>query len=144
MLRKGLFVYFIVVMFAVMDSWAEPASDGSLKQIMQQLGQDYSRLNQAILVENFDAAANFAHAIAYHEKPSLGQRMKILRELGSEMPEFKSADDKVHELAIKIEEAAKAKDVPLLIQHQSQMLSACMGCHTSYRSKIVDLLGRND
>jgi len=73
---------------------SEPASDGSLKQIMQQLSKDYSDLNHAILIEDFDGAASAAHAIAYHDKPSLGQRMKVLSELGSEMSEFKKADDK--------------------------------------------------
>jgi len=141
MLRKIILACLATVMLSAVNSWAaEPASDGTLKKIMQQLGHDYSSLNHAILVENFDAAANSAHSIAYHEKPSLGQRMKILSKLGSEMSAFKNADEKVHGLAIKIEEAAKAKDMPLLIQHQSQMLSACMGCHTIYRSKIVNLL----
>jgi len=120
---------------------SEPASDGSLKQIMQQLSKDYSDLNHAILIEDFDGAASAAHAIAYHDKPSLGQRMKVLSELGSEMSEFKKADDKVHNLAIKIEKAAQTKDMPLLLMHQTQMISACMFCHTSYRSRVVNLLG---
>jgi mono/diheme cytochrome c family protein/cytochrome c556 len=113
---------------------------GTLKQIMQQLGHDYARLGHAILLENFDAAAEAAHAIAYHDKPSIGQRMKIMASLGTEMPKFKEADGKVHALAIKIEEAAKARDMPLLIQRQSQMLSACMACHETYRGRVVDLL----
>jgi len=111
--------------------------DGSLKQVMQQLGRDYSSLDRAILWENFEAAAEAANAIAYHDKPSMWQRMKIMGTLGTEMPDFKKEDDKVHALAIKIEEAAKAKDMPLLIQRQSQMLSACMGCHTTYRSRVI-------
>lgn len=112
----------------------------SLKQVMQKLGRDYSSLDHAILMENFDGAAQAAHAIAYHDKPSMGQRMKIMGELGLEMLQFKKADSKVHDLAIRIEAAAKAKDMPLLIQHQSQMLSACMACHSTYRNRVVDLL----
>jgi mono/diheme cytochrome c family protein/cytochrome c556 len=111
-----------------------------LKQIMQKLGSDYSRLNHAILLEDFDGAAQAAHAIAYHDKPPMSQRMKILGSLGTDMPKFKQADGKVHALAIKIEEAAKAGDMPLLMQRQSQMLSACMACHSTYRSRVVDLL----
>ena len=118
----------------------KPVSDGSLKRVMQQLGRDYSNLERAILWENFEAAAKAAHAIAYHDKPSMGQRMKIMGTLGSEMPEFKNADGKVHKLAVNIEEAARAKDMPLLIQHQSQMLSACMACHTTYRSRVIKAL----
>jgi len=115
-------------------------SDGSLKQIMQQLGRDYDTLNQAILREDFAGAETAAHAIGFHDKPSVKQRMKLAGELGSEMKNFKKADGVVHGLAIKLEAAAKAKDMPLLIQHQSQMLSACMACHTSYRSRVVNLL----
>lgn len=114
------------------------AGESSLKQVMQQLGSDYSDLDQAIFLEDFDAAAESAHAIAFHDKFSMEQRMKILSTLGTEMPNFKKADGKVHALAIKIEEAARAKDMGLLIQRQSQMLSACMACHTSYRSRVMD------
>ncbi|GAV21213.1 hypothetical protein MMIC_P2193 [Mariprofundus micogutta] len=126
-----------VAMLLTGTAWA---GDGSLKQIMQQLGKDYSSLNHAILLKDFAGAAHFAHAIADHDKPSMGQRLKIMGELGTEMSAFKKADGRVHELAIKIEEAARAKDMPLLIQSQSQMLTACMACHTSYRSRIVNLL----
>ncbi len=126
-----------VVMLLAGTTWA---GDGSLKQIMQQLGKDYSSLNHAILLKDFDGAAQFAHAIANHDKPSMGQRLKLMGELGAEMSDFKKADGRVHDLAIKIEEAAKAKDMTLLIQRQSQLLSACMTCHASYRSRVVNLL----
>jgi len=119
---------------------ATSAAAGSLKQVMQQLGQDYAKLDHAVLIEDFDTAANAAHAIGFHDKPSLGQRMKIMASLRTEMSDFKKADAKVHALSIEIEQAAKAKDMPLLIKRQSQMLSACMACHTSYRSKIVNIL----
>jgi len=115
-------------------------TDGSFKQIMQQLSRDFSSLNHAILLEDFDGAARAAHAIAYHDKPSMAQRKKLMGSLGAEMKAFKRADGVVHGLAVKIEAAAKANDMPLLIQHQSQMLSACMACHTSYRSRVVNLL----
>lgn len=116
------------------------ASDGSLKQIMQQLGRDFDSLNQAILREDFAGAETAAHAIGFHDKPSMVQRMKLMSSLGTEMKSFKKADGVVHGLAIKLEAAAKARDMPLLIKHQSQMLSACMACHTSYRSRVVNLL----
>lgn len=142
MLRKVIQITLTAVMLIASNIVAaEPSEDGSLKQIMQQLGNDYSSLNHAILIEDFDGAASAAHAIASHDKPSLGQRMKVLSRLGSEMSAFKEADDKVHNLAITIEKAAKAKDMSLLIQQQSQMLAACMSCHTSYRSRVVNLLG---
>jgi len=116
------------------------AGDGTLKQAMQQLGADFAALNQAILVEDFEAAASAAHAIAFHEKPSMGQRMKIVAALGTEMPAFKKADGKVHDLATRMEKAAQGKQMDQLIQQQSEMLGACMACHTSYRKKIVQQL----
>jgi cytochrome c556 len=116
------------------------AGDGTLKQAMQQLGMDFSALNHAILVEDFEGAATAAHAIAFHEKPSISQRMKIVKALGTEMPAFKKADGKVHDLAIEMEKAAQGGDMGLLIQHQSEMLGACMGCHTSYRAKVLQIM----
>jgi len=119
---------------------APTASDGSLKQIMQQLGRDFDSLNQAILREDFAGAATAAHAIGFHDTPSMGQRMKLMTSLGTDMAKFKKADGKVHDLAITTEKAAKANDMPLLIKSQSELLSACMACHTSYRSRVVNLL----
>jgi len=116
------------------------AADGTLKQVMQQLGENYGSLDRATLLEDFGTAEKAAHAIAFHDKPSMGQRLKIMASLRMEMSDFKKADEKVHDLAIEIEQAAKAKDMPLLIKRQSQMLSACMACHTAYRSRVIDIL----
>ena len=68
------------------------------------------------------------------------QKMKIIAGLRSNVSGFKQADGKVHTLAVEIERAAKAKDMPLLIKHQSTLLSACMACHTSYRKQVINLL----
>ena len=119
---------------------AAPAEAGTLKSVMQQLGRDYAALDHAVLVGDFAAAAVAAEHIANHEKPSMFQRMKIMAVLRTEMSAFKQADDKVHQLAMAIKQAAEKKDMSLLIQRQSGMLSACMACHTAYRSKIKDIL----
>jgi len=122
------------------EAMVAPKEGESLRVIMQQLGVDYAVLNDAILSEDFAGTATAAHAIAFHDTPSLGTKMKLMASLRSEMSDFKSADDKVHNLALDIEKAAKAKDMKTLIAKQSQMLSACMACHTSYRSRIMDIL----
>lgn len=116
------------------------AEEVTLKSVMQQLGKDYAGLNQSILMEDFEASAQAAHRIAHHDKPSLLQRMKIMTGLRSDMPGFKKVDTKVHQLALDIERAALAKDMPLLIQHQSNMLSACMACHTTYKARVIDIM----
>ncbi len=116
------------------------AEEGSLKAIMQQLGMDYAAVDEAILKEDLDAVAVAAHAIAFHDTPSLATKMKLMANLRSEMKGFKAMDDKVHHLALDIEKAAKANDMKTVIAKQSQMLSACMACHTSYRSRIIDIL----
>jgi len=115
------------------------AEPGTLKAVMQQLGRDYAALNQAILLEDFVAAENAAEHIANHEKPSMFQRMKIMGGLRSHMSDFKKADGKVHALAVAIEDAAKSKDLPLLIKRQSGMLSACMRCHSVYRKQVIEI-----
>ncbi len=116
------------------------AAAGSLKAIMQQLGVDYTALESAILLQDFDAAGKAAHAMAFHDTPSLGTKMKLMANLRTDMSKFKEADDKVHTLAVETEAAAKAKNMKVLIAKQSQMLSACMACHTSYRSRIIEIL----
>ncbi|MDQ6952987.1 MAG: cytochrome c [Mariprofundaceae bacterium] len=117
-----------------------PAEEGTLKSVMQHLGQDYAALNQAILVEDFEQAAQSAHKIAYHDEPSMWQKMKIIGSLRTEVSDFKKADKKVHQLALNIEKEAKAKNMNGLIQQQSNMLSACMSCHSTYRQRIIKIL----
>ncbi len=116
------------------------AEEGSLKAIMQQLGMDYAAVDEAILKEDLDTVAVAAHGIAFHDEPSLGTKMKLMGSLRSEMKGFKAKDEKVHHLALDIEKAAKANDMKTVIAKQSQMLSACMACHTSYRSRVIDIL----
>jgi mono/diheme cytochrome c family protein len=116
------------------------AEKGSLKAIMQQLGMDYAAVDEAILKEDLDAVAVAAHAIAFHDTPSLGTKMKLMGSLRTEMKAFKKADSKVHHLALDIEKAAKAKDMKTVIAKQSQMLSACMACHSSFRSRVISIL----
>ncbi|WP_081881150.1 c-type cytochrome [Ghiorsea bivora] len=128
------------VKHAKAQNTAITAEQGSLQAVMQQIGMDYAALDHAILQENFTAAAEAAHAIAFHETPSLGTKMKLMAGLRTEMKAFKKADGKVHHLALDIEKAAKAKDMKALIAKQSQMLSACMACHRSFRSRVISIL----
>jgi len=116
------------------------AEEGTLKAVMQQLAHDFAVLNQAVLVKDFSSAASAAHRIADHETPSMMEKMKIMSGMGTEMSSFKKEDEKVHQLAIWVEKAAIAQDMPNLIKHQSNMLSACMGCHTLYRDKVMSIL----
>ena len=116
------------------------AKRSSLKAIMQQLGKDYAAIDAAILSEDFAAAEQAAHGIAFHDEIPMATKMKLMKNLGSEMKSFKKADEKVHHLAHEIEQAAKANDMKTVIAKQSQMLGACMACHTSYRSRIIGIL----
>jgi len=121
-------------------AYAADVEEGTFKSVMQQLGESYASLNQAILMNDFERAAQAANRIAHHDKPSMFQKMKIMGGLRSDMPNFKKNNDKVHQLALEIESAAKSKDMPLLINKQSDMLKACMACHTTYRSRVIDIL----
>ena len=112
----------------------------SLKVIMQQLNVDYAALNIAIFMEDYVAAADAAQNIAYHDTVPMATKKKLKASLGKEMKMFKQADMKVHHLALDIEKAAQAKDMKTMIAKQSQMLSACMACHTSFRSRVIDIL----
>ena len=117
-----------------------PASGTSLKAIMQQLDRDYNKLTYAILLADFDSAAEAANGVANHDKAPMAQKKKLKQALGEKMKGFKQADMKVHALAMSIKKAAKAKDMQTLIQRHSQMLGACMSCHSTYRSKALQIL----
>jgi len=130
----------VVSLLLASHAYAADTEEVTLKSVMQQLGASYSSLNQAILIEDFDRAAQAANRIAHHDKPSIFQKMKIMAGLQTDMPSFKKADDKVHKLALGIEKSAKAKNIPRLIQQQSNMLSACMACHTTYKNRVIEIL----
>ncbi|MDX8387058.1 MAG: hypothetical protein R8M46_00795 [Ghiorsea sp.] len=120
----------------------KPSKGASLKVIMQHLKKDYDLLTQAMLDSDFDGAAEAAHAIAYHDKAPMAQKKRLKQAFGKEMKGFKQTDMKVHALALSIEEAAKSKDMKLLVQRQSKMLGSCMACHSTYRERAIKILNR--
>ena len=122
------------------ESMQGQAEGESLRVIMQQLHIDYAALNAAVFSEDYETAAEAAYNIAYHDKIPMATKMKLKASMGKEMKTFKQMDMKVHHLALDIYKAAEAKDMKALVAKQSQMLSACMACHTSYRSRVIDIL----
>ncbi len=115
------------------------AGEMTMKQVMQQLHTDFTRLNDAILMDDMQAAAVAAHGIANHAPPALSRRQQIKKALGTSMADFKAADMVVHGLAVKIAKAATAGDRDAVIRHQSAMLGACSGCHNRFRAQVSAL-----
>jgi len=138
MLNKIL-LYSIVVLFSISAS-ADSSTDTDLKTIMQGLRSDTSLILDGLLIEDYDAIANAAAKIASHPQIPPAQVAQVVAELGSEMAAFKQFDSVVHDMALAIQSAALEKDRERTITNYQQMLSACLGCHASYRQRVATVL----
>lgn len=125
----------VMLTCAVPGVWAEEG-DASLRQVMQGLGQEMCRLNGAILKEDFTQAAVSAQAIAEHPRPPLGERLRIMAELGSDMPRFKRGDDAVHDSAMALKAAAERKEPAAVLEHYLHLMAGCVECHNSFRARV--------
>jgi len=111
-----------------------------LKQLMQQLGLDFSQLSLAILAEDSKKIASSAHAIAFHPEVPPQQKKILKAYFGKEMKLFKKADMKVHKLSTEIEKSIEDNDINTVIEKHGQLLQACMDCHQKFRKGAIKAL----
>lgn len=116
-------------------AFAEEAQD-SLLDIMRQLDADTVALTSSLMTENWSAMSAAAKAIADHPKVPMVERVKILSELGSEAPAFRSFDTQVHDAAVGISEAADRRDLTGARARFDEMLDSCIACHSLFRDRV--------
>lgn len=115
---------------------ATSLSAATMKEIMADLGKDANRLQSAILVDDYTAAAKAAEAIVEHPKPPLEFRKALIKSLGAEAADFKTWDHMTHHGAEKAKEAADSADRKGLQEAYQDMLKGCFGCHHNFRDRL--------
>jgi len=116
------------------------ADDPSLKEIMQALRDNLTEVTDGLLMNDFDRIERGAEGIAQHPQIAPTQVKRVAEELGPEMPRFKQYDVQVHNLSLSIVAAAKAKNSEAVWADYQQVLSGCLGCHTSFKDRVSEAL----
>jgi len=112
----------------------------TLKEIMQGLRNNLVEISDGLLTDNFEQVERGATGIAEHPQIPGAQIKLVAAALGSEMPAFKQLDTLVHDLAVEIAVAARARDPETALAAYQQMLEGCLACHSSYKKRITAVL----
>ena len=121
----------------------EAASDSapeapSLVAIMQQLEVDMERVAHGVWVEDYDSIAAGAQAIADHPKVGAEERAEIMGILGDRGAGFREADMRVHDDAVALAGAARARSMGEVLDTLTRLQAGCVACHTAYRQPIQE------
>ena len=113
--------------------------DVTLKGVMQGLLKSNLKLNESIVLQSFKEIELAANQIAHHPKPGMKIKMQLIKNMGTEMGQFKKMDNVVHDAAVAIEKAAKSQDMEQVITQYSTMLNGCQACHGKYKQRVSDI-----
>ena len=126
---------------ALLPAVATSGNTATLKEIMQGLRNDFVRIGDGLLHDDFAEIASGARGIAEHPKIPPDQVKRVAAELGPEMPAFKQMDKRVHDLSVRILSAAESSDAEMALQSYLEMTEGCLACHTNYKGRIAARLG---
>ena len=122
-------------------AWAEGATDVkplALRKIKQELGRIMQAISGAISQEDWTLVAKLAPTVAAPPAPPLTEKMRILTYLGTNAAKFRGFDEKTHEAAHAMEQAAERGEGTAVIQAYARVQESCLGCHQSFRKSFVE------
>ncbi len=93
-LRLNYFLFLLALVFSITPAFAEDPKN--FKEVMQRIELDMSKLVGHIMKEEYADIIAVAERVANHEEPPLSHRLRLIAELGTDFPNFKSHDDNVH------------------------------------------------
>jgi hypothetical protein len=85
-------------------------------------------------VSSTTAAA--ARSVADHPTVPPEELERISAVLGSDLARFKAWDLQVHDLALRLSEAAAAGGISPLLEIDAELRSGCVGCHSEFRERL--------
>lgn len=133
----------ISLIFLLMVSAAQAADKpASLREIMQDLGQQMQKGADAISREDWAAIALIAPKLAEHPAPPAAEKVRILTALGSDATRFRELDHQTHHAAEEMGEAAKKADGQGVISAYAKVQSACLACHQGFRTRVRQALDK--
>lgn len=124
-----------------LQAWADNAGKTQplvLRKIMQDMGSRMQAITDSISREDWGAVARVAPLIADHPQPPLAEKIRIMSFVGSDAGKFKSYDDKTHQAAQSLEQAALRSDGQAVIASFAMLQNSCLACHQRFRKPFVE------
>lgn len=110
----------------------------ALRKIMQDMGKNMQAITDGVSREDWEMVARVAPLIADHPQPPLVEKVRILSFVGSDTSKFKSHDEKTHQAARELEQAAARSDGQSVISSFATLQNSCLACHQSFRKPFVE------
>lgn len=110
----------------------------TLRAIMQELGAEYLRLTNALLVDDFKGLEESAKAIQNHPLPN-EIVVAIKKKLGINFRAFERADEQSHQRAADLVKRAAAKDISGSAKAFGGIADGCVSCHKQFRATLRSL-----
>lgn len=110
----------------------------TLRVIMQELGTEYLRLTNALLVDDFKGLEESAKAIQTHPLPD-EIVVAIKKKLGRNFRAFERADEQSHQRAADLVKRAAAKDISGAAKAFGGIVDGCVSCHKQFRAPLRSL-----
>lgn len=122
---------------------AHPASgDGqALLPIMRRLGSEMSALTHALMTDDLETVTRSAAAMAEHAPISAAEVERIHAALGPDVARFEAVDESVHVAAVRLHEAARARDPGRVVQRLGDVQRGCVSCHVQFRARLRTAAG---
>jgi hypothetical protein len=110
----------------------------TLRAIMQELGVEYLRLANALLIDDFKGLEDSAKAIQGHPLPK-EIVASIKSKLGRNFGGFERVDEQSHQAAAELAKRAAAKDISGSAKAFGRLAESCVSCHKQYRVTLRPL-----
>lgn len=124
-----------------LQAWADDAGKAkplALRKIMQDMGKNIQVITDGISREDWELVAKIAPLVADHPQPPLGEKMRILRFVGTDAGKFKGYDEKTHQAAQALGQAATREDGPAVISAFAKLQNSCLACHQGFRKPFLE------
>ena len=110
----------------------------ALRKIMSDMGKNMQAITDGISHENWKQVKKTALQIADHPQPPFTEKIRILSFVGSDVSKYKEYDQKTHDTAITLSQAATEKDAYKVISEFSSLQNNCLACHQSFRKSFLE------
>lgn len=119
-----------------MEHGVEDSEALPLLPIMLRMSADMAGVMQALWLEDYEAMARSAAAVAGHAHISAAELKRIDAELGPELTAFEAADAAVHEASVRMRDAAEARQLDAFLEHLATVQRGCVACHSKFRDRL--------
>ena len=110
----------------------------ALQKIMKDMGKNMQVIADGISREDWKLIEKTAPLIADHPQPPVGEKVKILAFVGTDVSKFKGYDGKTHAAAQILGESAAREDGYAIISDFATLQNTCLMCHQIFRKNFQE------